>query len=207
MKNLVFLGPPGAGKGTQASRISESLSLPHISTGDILRASIRNQTEIGLKAKAYMDAGNLVPDEIVIGIVKERIAQSDCANGYILDGFPRTLAQAEALDTITTITMAVKIDVDGEKLVKRLSGRRVCPACGETTHVSNYDKPECPKCGVALIQRVDDNEDTIRNRLAVYNKSTQPLIDYYSGKGILKEIDGFQDIDKVTSDIVDAING
>lgn len=205
MKNLVFLGPPGAGKGTQAARISARLGLPHISTGDILRAAIREGSPIGLKAKSYMDAGNLVPDEVVIGIVQERIAQADCANGYILDGFPRTLPQAEALAKITTITMAVNIAVEDELLVKRLSGRRVCPACGLTTHVDTYSGENCPTCGKPLVQRADDNEATIRNRLSVYNKQTQPLIDYYQGQGLLVEVDGYQQIDLVTEAIVRAI--
>ena len=205
MKNLVFLGPPGAGKGTQAARISARLGLPHISTGDILRAAIKEGTPIGLKAKSYMDAGNLVPDEVVIGIVKDRIAMDDCANGYILDGFPRTLPQAEALAQITQITMAVNIAVEDELLVKRLSGRRVCPACGLTTHVNSYSGANCPTCGAALIQRADDNEATIRNRLSVYNKQTQPLIDFYQQRGILETVDGYQDIDLVTDAIVRAI--
>jgi adenylate kinase len=205
MKNLVFLGPPGAGKGTQAARISARLGLPHISTGDILRAAIKEGTPIGLKAKSYMDAGNLVPDEVVIGIVKDRIAKDDCANGYILDGFPRTLPQAEALAQITQITMAVNIAVEDELLVKRLSGRRVCPACGLTTHVNSYSGANCPTCGAALIQRADDNEATIRNRLSVYNKQTQPLIDFYQQRGILETVDGYQDIDLVTDAIVRAI--
>lgn len=205
MKNLVFLGPPGAGKGTQAARISARLGLPHISTGDILRAAIKEGTPIGLKAKSYMDAGNLVPDEVVIGIVKDRIAKDDCENGYILDGFPRTLPQAEALAQITQITMAVNIAVEDELLVKRLSGRRVCPACGLTTHVNSYSGANCPTCGAALIQRADDNEATIRNRLSVYNKQTQPLIDFYQQRGILETVDGYQDIDLVTDAIVRAI--
>ncbi len=205
MKNLVFLGPPGAGKGTQAARISARLGLPHISTGNILRAAIKEGTPIGLKAKSYMDAGNLVPDEVVIGIVKDRIAKDDCANGYILDGFPRTLPQAEALAQITQITMAVNIAVEDELLVKRLSGRRVCPACGLTTHVNSYSGANCPTCGAALIQRADDNEATIRNRLSVYNKQTQPLIDFYQQRGILETVDGYQDIDLVTDAIVRAI--
>jgi len=205
MKNLVFLGPPGAGKGTQAARISARLGLPHISTGDILRAAIKEGTEIGLKAKSYMDAGNLVPDEVVIGIVEERIAKPDCAQGYILDGFPRTLPQAQALSKITNITKAVNIAVEDELLVKRLSGRRVCPACGLTTHVNTYDGANCPTCGAALIQRADDNETTIRNRLSVYNSQTQPLIDFYQNLGLLENVDGYQDIDLVTEAVVKAI--
>lgn len=205
MKNLVFLGPPGAGKGTQAARISARLGLPHISTGDILRAAIKEGTQIGLRAKAYMDAGNLVPDEVVIGIVEERIAKPDCAQGYILDGFPRTLPQAQALSKITNITKAVNIAVEDELLVKRLSGRRVCPACGLTTHVNAYDGANCPTCGAALIQRADDNETTIRNRLSVYNNQTQPLIDFYQNLGLLENVDGYQDIDLVTEAVVKAV--
>lgn len=205
MKNLVFLGPPGAGKGTQAARISERLSLPHISTGDILRTAIKEGTEIGLKAKSYMDAGNLVPDEVVIGIVAQRIAKADCVNGYILDGFPRTLPQAEALSKITTITKAVNIAVEDELLVRRLAGRRVCPACGLTTHVNVYQGENCPTCGQKLIQRADDNEATIRNRLSVYNKQTQPLIDYYAAQGVLANVDGYQDMDLVTEAMIRSI--
>jgi adenylate kinase len=203
--NLVFLGPPGAGKGTQAARIASRLGIPHISTGEMLRAAIQNQTPIGVEAKAFMDRGELVPDSIVIDIVKERIGQEDCNNGYILDGFPRTLAQAEALSRVTRITKAVNIAVEDEKLVVRLSGRRVCPGCGYTGHV-DYDKGEtCPKCGEKLAHRDDDKPETVRNRLSVYNKSTYPLIEHYTRTGLLVNIDGYQEVDKVTEDTLAAL--
>lgn len=207
MLNLVFLGPPGAGKGTQAVRVSAQLGLPHISTGDMLRSAIREGTEIGLKAKQFMDAGNLVPDEVVIGIVRERLAKPDCAAGYILDGFPRTIPQAEALDMVTEITAAVNIAVADEALVTRLSGRRSCTKCGHTTHVSMYAGENCPVCGEVLVQRDDDKPDTIRNRLAVYNKNTQPLIDYYQAQGKLTAVDGSQPVDEVFGAIIGALTG
>ena len=206
MNNLVFLGPPGAGKGTQATRIASRLGVPHISTGDMLRAAIANETKTGLEAKAFMDKGNLVPDSVVINIVKERLAMDDCKSGYILDGFPRTLAQAEELSKITEITRAVNIAVDDERLITRLSGRRVCLKCGYPGHVDYDQSDDCPKCGDKLIHRDDDKPDTIRNRLSVYNKSTFPLIEYYTGLGVLENIDGYQDIDKVTADVLAALN-
>ncbi len=168
----------------------------------MLRAAVKNETPIGLEAKAYMDRGELVPDEVVIGIVKERLSLSDAEGGYILDGFPRTLAQAEALSNVTKVTKAINIAVEDEKLVKRLSGRRVCMKCGYTGHL-DYDPDEiCPKCGDKLIQRDDDKPDTIRNRLAVYNKSTLPLIEYYQGLGVLEELDGYRSIDAVYIDVM-----
>ncbi|MGI5898475.1 MAG: adenylate kinase [Christensenellales bacterium] len=203
--NLVFLGPPGAGKGTQAVRIASRLGIPHISTGDMLRAAIKGQTPIGVLAKAFMDRGELVPDSVVIDIVKERIDEDDCKDGYILDGFPRTLAQAEALSSITVIRKTVNIAVDDEKLVARLSGRRVCLKCGYTGHV-NYEKGiVCPRCGEKLAQRDDDQPDTIRNRLKVYNESTRPLIEYYARQGLLVNIDGYQEVEKVTKDTLAAL--
>ncbi len=202
--NLVFLGPPGAGKGTQAARIASRLGIPHISTGDMLRSAIQGQTPVGAVAKTFMDRGELVPDSVVIGIVKERIAQGDCTKGYILDGFPRTLDQAEALCKITRIHKAVNIAVEDEKLVARLSGRRVCPNCGYTGHV-DYDNDLCPKCGEELSQRDDDKPETVRNRLSVYNKSTYPLIEYYTRQGLLVNINGYQEVEKVTEDTLAAL--
>lgn len=195
--NLVFLGPPGAGKGTQALGVSEKYAIPHISTGDILRNEIKNGTALGLQAKSYMDAGKLVPDEVVIGIVAARLQQPDCKGGFLFDGFPRTLAQAQALAERTKIEMAVDIDVPDEVIVDRLSGRRVCKSCGGTYHVSNMKGSICQNCGGELIQRDDDAPETVQNRLRVYHEQTQPLIDYYRQQGVLVTVDGTQGIDEV----------
>ncbi len=204
--NIIFLGPPGAGKGTQAVRVCEALKIPQISTGDILRAAIREGTETGLKAKSYMDAGQLVPDEILVDIVRDRLAQSDCANGYILDGFPRTVPQAEALEGIARIDVVLELQVEDEKIVSRLSGRRVCPACGGTYHVSLLGgRTSCEKCGGELIQRKDDAPETVQNRLKVYHEQTQPLVDYYQGKGKLKAVDGDLGLDKVYAQIMEIL--
>ena len=196
--NIIFLGPPGAGKGTQAQRICDALNIPQISTGDILRRAIKDGTETGLKAKSFIDAGKLVPDEVIIDIVKERLAQDDCRNGYILDGFPRTVPQAEALDTFATIDSVIELAVEDQVLVDRLSGRRVCLKCGATYHVSMLDgKTVCEKCGDPLIQRDDDKAETVLNRLKVYHDQTAPLIDYYEQKGLLHKVDGDQSIDGI----------
>lgn len=199
--NLILLGPPGAGKGTQAVQIAERYGLPHISTGDMLRAAIRAGTPMGLAAKGHIDKGELVPDDVVIGVVKERLAMDDCAKGFLLDGFPRTLVQAEALEKITKLDMALCIDADAEALVARIAGRRVCPKCGGSYHVSRLQGNVCPACGGTLVQREDDQEATVRNRLVVYEAQTKPLIDFYSKKGILRSVDGMQAIDKVFQDI------
>ena len=194
--NLIFLGPPGAGKGTQAVRVCEQLGIPQISTGDILRRAIKNETPTGLAAKSYIDKGQLVPDSVVIDIVRERLAQDDCKNGYLLDGFPRTVAQAEALEGFAKIDAVVDIDVSDEKLVARLSGRRVCLSCGGTYHVSQLNgSMTCAKCGNELIQRADDKAETVLSRLTVYHAQTEPLIDFYTQRGLLKHIDGAQPMD------------
>lgn len=208
--NIVLLGAPGAGKGTQAARIIEAYGLPHISTGDILRAAVANGTPLGLEAKKYMDAGDLVPDSVVIGLVADRLQEQDTAKGFILDGFPRTTAQAEALDAELVslgkeIDAAVAVSVDPEVIVERLTSRRTCRACGRITNVSEGDT--CATCGGELYQRDDDNEATVRNRLDVYARSTAPLIDYYGGKGVLHEIDGDRPVDEVWVDVRSVLEG
>ena len=188
---LIFLGPPGAGKGTQATGVSSHLRVPHISTGDMFRNAIKNQTPTGLEAKKYMDAGQLVPDSVVVAMVKERLAMSDCANGYLLDGFPRTVDQAQALEEFATPDAVIDIEVPDEMLLERLTGRRVCGKCNGTFHISKLaDEKLCPVCGDALYQRDDDKPATISNRLNVYHEQTAPLIGYYAGLGRLKRIDG-----------------
>ena len=188
---LIFLGPPGAGKGTQATGVSSHLRVPHISTGDMFRAAIKNETPTGLEAKRYIDAGQLVPDSVVVAMVKERLAMPDCAGGYLLDGFPRTVEQARALDEISAPDAVVDIEVPDEKLLARLTGRRVCSKCSGTFHVSKLaEENVCPVCGGELYQREDDKPATISNRLSVYHAQTSPLIGYYAGLGRLKRIDG-----------------
>lgn len=211
--DLILLGPPGAGKGTQAGRIVQEYGIPHISTGDILRGAVKNQTSMGLEAKRYMDAGELVPDSVVIGIVKDRLQESDTAAGFLVDGFPRTIPQAEALDaTLESIhrgvSKAVAILVDEEELIKRLTGRRICRDCQTPFHVA-FSPPKtegvCDKCGGELYQRDDDSEATVRNRLSVYNQQTEPLIAYYDAQGVLARIDGEKDPESVYRDIREAI--
>ncbi len=188
---LIFLGPPGAGKGTQATGVSSHLRVPHISTGDMFRAAMKNETPTGLEAKRYMEAGKLVPDSVVIDMVKERLAMPDCANGYLLDGFPRTVEQAMALEKFSAPDAVVDIDVPDEMLLARLTGRRVCGKCNGTFHISKLaDEAVCPVCGDRLYQREDDKPATISNRLNVYHEQTAPLIGYYAGLGRLKQIDG-----------------
>ena len=189
--NIILLGAPGAGKGTEASRIVDSYKLPHISTGDIFRENIKNETAIGLPAKSYIDQGLLVPDEVTCKIVEERISREDCKNGYMLDGFPRTIAQAEALDKITKLDLVINIGVDHSLLLNRLCGRRVCKDCGESYHVSRLNgETKCARCGGDLYQRKDDNPETVQSRLDVYNAQTAPLIEYYEKKGILFNVCG-----------------
>lgn len=202
--NIVLLGAPGAGKGTQAANIIDAYGVPHISTGDILRAAVANKTPLGLEAKQFMDSGELVPDSVVIGLVASRLQESDTTEGFILDGFPRTTAQAEALDTELValgkeIDAAVAITVDPEVIVGRLTSRRTCRSCGRIT--SADEGVECATCGGELYQRDDDNESTVRNRLDVYAKSTAPLIDYYGAKGVLHAIDGDRPVDVVWADV------
>ena len=204
--NIIFLGPPGAGKGTQAQRICDALKIPQISTGDILRRAIKEGTETGIKAKSFIDAGKLVPDEVIIDIVKERLAMDDCKDGYILDGFPRTVPQAEALSTFASIDSVIELAVDDQVLVDRLSGRRVCLKCGATYHVSMLNgKNTCDKCGEELIQRNDDKAETVLSRLEVYHAQTAPLINYYGQKGLLKTIPGDQGIDGIFTAIMNAL--
>lgn len=200
--NLIFLGPPGAGKGTQAQRVCEALKIPQISTGDILRRAIKDQTPTGLKAKSFIDAGQLVPDEVVIDIVKERLAQADCQKGYILDGFPRTVPQAEALAGFARIDAVIELDVADEALVARLSGRRVCLNCGATYHVSRHPAMVCDKCGQELAQRNDDQAETVLSRLQVYHSQTAPLVAYYQDKGLLRRMDGNQPMDTIFESIL-----
>ena len=204
--NIIFLGPPGAGKGTQAQKICDTLNIPQISTGDILRRAIKEGTETGLKAKAFIDAGQLVPDGVIIDIVKERLAMADCAGGYILDGFPRTVPQAEALDTFAAIDSVIELDVADQVLVDRLSGRRVCLKCGATYHLSMLNgETKCAKCGDPLVQRNDDKAETVLNRLEVYHAQTAPLIGYYEQKGLLKKVDGAQGLDNTFAAIMNAL--
>ena len=189
--NIILLGAPGAGKGTEASKIVDTYKLPHISTGDIFRENIKNETPIGLQAKSYIDKGLLVPDEVTCKIVEERISREDCKNGYMLDGFPRTIAQAEALDKITKLDLVINIGVDHSLLLNRLCGRRVCKDCGESYHVSRLNgETKCARCGGDLYQRKDDNPETVQSRLDVYNAQTAPLIEYYEKKGILFNVCG-----------------
>lgn len=201
--NIVLLGAPGAGKGTQAAKLVEEFATPHISTGDILRAAVKNQTELGKKAKGYMDAGDLVPDSLIIDLMDERLREPDCEKGFILDGFPRTTAQAVALDDMLVrlerpLDAALLVDVDPEVIIKRLTERRCCKECG---YIGTAADATCPKCGGEMYQRDDDNETTVRNRLDVYAKSTSPLIDYYKGKSLLKSVDGDRPVDTVYVDV------
>lgn len=201
--NIIFLGPPGAGKGTQAQIVCKTLGIPQISTGDMLRSAIAAKTETGLKAKQYMDNGQLVPDEVVISIVRERLAMPDCQKGYILDGFPRTVEQAEALAEFAHIDAAINLDVSDEVLVKRLSGRRVCPLCGAPYHVDRLNGEKvCKVDATPLIQREDDKAETVLNRLKVYHQKTAPLIDYYAGKGMLKNISGNLTLEEISQEIL-----
>ncbi|HEY8416295.1 MAG TPA: adenylate kinase [Thermaerobacter sp.] len=205
----IFLGPPGAGKGTQAARLAERAGVPQISTGGMLRAAVRAGTPLGLEAKRYMDAGHLVPDDVTIAIVRERLAQDDCRRGFLLDGFPRTVPQAEGLAAALEelgvgLDGVLYFDVPDEVVVERLSGRRVCPECGATYHI-RFDPPReagrCDRCGAALVQRHDDREETVRERLAVYRRQTEPLVDYYHRAGLLKRVAADRPIQEVEAEI------
>lgn len=204
--NVIFLGPPGAGKGTQSQVVCAQLGIPQVSTGDMLRAAIGNQTETGLKAKSFMDAGQLVPDEVVIAIVRERLTEADCAGGCIFDGFPRTVEQAKALGEFAKIDAVVNLQVDDDALVKRLSGRRVCPLCGAPYHVDRLNgATTCKADGTTLIQRDDDKAETVLSRLQVYHQKTAPLIDYYQAQGLLRNIDGSQGMEEISGEILKAL--
>ena len=202
---IVMLGAPGAGKGTQAKMIAEEYGIPHVSTGDIFRANIKNGTQLGMEAKQYMDKGLLVPDELTVKILLDRVAQDDCKNGYVLDGFPRTIPQAEVLDKALVelgdgIDYVINVDVPDENIVKRMGGRRACLSCGATYHIEHIPpKTEgiCDVCGQELVLRDDDKPETVQNRLNVYHEQTQPLIDFYQAKGVLKTVDGTKDMKEV----------
>lgn len=210
---IIMLGAPGAGKGTQAKMIAEKYNIPHISTGDIFRANIKNGTELGKKAKSYMDQGQLVPDELTLDLIMDRFKEDDCKNGYVLDGFPRTIPQAEALDAALNaegekVDFAINVDVPDENIVKRMGGRRACVNCGATYHIiysPTKVEGKCDKCGEELIVRDDDKPETVLSRLEVYHNQTQPLIDYYNEQGILKSVDGTVDMKDVFNAIVDIL--
>ncbi|MCI5697894.1 MAG: adenylate kinase [Porphyromonas somerae] len=213
MLRTILLGPPGAGKGTQAVKIVEKYHIPHISTGDIFRENIKNGTDLGNRAKAYMDRGELVPDELVVEIATDRLTKADCKNGFLLDGFPRTIFQAEKLDEFLEgrgekLDKVINIDVEKSALVKRITGRRVCKQCGAGYHIENIPPKKegvCDNCGGELIQREDDTEETVLNRIDVYNKQTRPLAEYYEKSGIIANIDGNKDLEDVLADIVKAL--
>lgn len=211
---MIFLGPPGSGKGTQAKMVSDRLEIPQISTGDMLRGAVREGTPMGLKAQALMNSGSLVSDEVVVGIVRERLAKADCARGFILDGFPRTLPQADALDDTLqdlgrSLSAVISLEVDSESVVERIAGRRTCRDCGKMYHVK-FDPPAvegvCDVCSGELYLRDDDREETIRKRLRVYDEQTAPLINYYQSRGLLFKIDGMKKIDEVQGDILSALD-
>ncbi len=206
---LIFLGPPGAGKGTIASRACGNLGIPHISTGDLFRKAIKNKTELGVKVQAIIEAGNLVPDDLTVALVKERLAEADALKGYILDGFPRTIVQADALAEFSTIDKVINFIVSDEEVVDRLSGRRLCKNCGEGYHIKTI-KPKvdgvCDKCGGELYVRADDAAEAVQNRLNVYRKQTAPLIDYYKSKNRLFDIDGTQSVENVLKDTIKTVN-
>ncbi len=207
---IIMLGAPGAGKGTQAKMIADKYGVPHVSTGDIFRANIKNGTELGMEAKKYMDQGLLVPDELTVKILLDRVAQDDCKNGYVLDGFPRTIPQAKVLDDALsklgeTIDYAIDVDVPDENIINRMSGRRACLACGATYHIAHIPPKQegiCDRCGKELVLRDDDKPETVKNRLEIYHEQTQPLIDFYTEKGVLKTVDGTVPMNEVFEAIV-----
>ena len=208
-----MLGAPGAGKGTQAKQIAAKYEIPHISTGDIFRANIKEGTALGMEAKSYMDKGQLVPDELTVKILLDRVSKDDCKNGYVLDGFPRTIPQADVLDKAVSelndkIDYAINVDVKDDNIIRRMSGRRACLNCGATYHIVNVPPKKegiCDTCGSELVIRDDDKEETVKSRLLAYHEQTQPLIDYYNNKGILKEVDGTKDMNDVFADIVNIL--
>lgn len=210
---IIMLGAPGAGKGTQAQMIADKYGIPHVSTGDIFRENVKNGTELGMEAKKYMDAGELVPDELTVKILLDRVAKDDCKNGYVLDGFPRTIPQAEVLDAEITklgdkIDYAINVDVPDENIIRRMSGRRACLACGATFHIEHIPPKKegiCDRCGKELVLRDDDKEETVKNRLSVYHQQTQPLIDFYTKKNVLKTVDGTADMKDVFTAITDIL--
>lgn len=207
---IVFLGPPGAGKGTQAAYIAEAAKIPTISTGAMLREAIAKKTELGITAEGYIQKGSLVPDEVVIGIVRDRLSMSDCANGYILDGFPRTVEQAKALDAMLpdAIDVALSLEVPDENIIERLTGRRECPTCKATFHVQNNPSKTgdtCDKCGAALVQRADDSVETIKHRMEVYHEQTEPIKDYYKAAGKLTLVNGVGAVDEITAALFKAL--
>lgn len=212
---IIMLGAPGAGKGTQAKKLAAKYGIPHISTGDIFRANIKNGTELGMKAKVFMDQGLLVPDELVVDLIMDRFAQPDCENGYVLDGFPRTIPQAKALDDALTksndaVEYAIDVDVPDEAIVARMSGRRACVGCGATYHIATIPPKKegiCDVCGAELILRDDDKPETVLKRLSVYHEQTQPLIDYYREKNILRTVDGTRDPETAFADIINIVEG
>ena len=211
---IIMLGAPGAGKGTQAKLIAEKYGIPHVSTGDIFRANIKEGTQLGKEAKEYMDKGQLVPDELTVRILLDRVAKDDCKNGYVLDGFPRTIPQAEVLDEEVSklgdkIDFAINVDVPDENIIRRMGGRLACLKCGATYHIEHIPPKKegiCDTCGSELVLRDDDKPETVKNRLDVYHKQTQPLIDYYGKKNILKTVDGTKDMQEVFNEIVNILN-
>ena len=204
--NIILLGAPGAGKGTEASRIVDSYKLPHISTGDIFRENIKNETPIGLQAKSYIDKGQLVPDEVTVELVRQRLAEPDCQNGYLLDGFPRNLNQAEQLSKFANCDYCINLNIPLDKLIKRLTGRRICPNCAKSFHVDMLNgRTACDECNVTLVQRDDDHEEQVKARLVVYNNQTQPLIEYYKNKGVLVDIDADGKIEEISERVRQAI--
>ena len=205
MLNLIFLGPPGAGKGTHAKVICDMLQIAHISTGDLLRANIKDGTQLGIEAAKYMNGGNLVPDELVIGMLLEKIRQPECANGFVLDGFPRTIPQAEHLEKSVTVNAVLNIDVPDESIMRRICGRRTCGTCGHITNIAWSNGEVCEKCGGQLTQRADDNPETVAQRLKAYHAQTEPLIDFYKARDLLVTVDGSRPVEAVQKDIEDVL--